>query len=185
MTRFQSKQDVIETVVDKGDRVHTGQRLNAPHSLHHKQTHKLSNGGIAHADKGIERRLEETRGGKGRRGEGHASRGKGGGQRRSKGGGQWGGEGGGGGGAHWLEDEHAIVRAQQLSDQQLEELLLDAASINAVLPNEVDPQGLEHIPGLLPGYLIQSILHHINLSHSPCQLHIFASLMRSVFSTAG
>ena len=93
MTRFQSKQDVIETVVDKGDRVHTGQRLNAPHSLHHKQTHKLSNGGIAHADKGIERRLEETRGGKGRRGEGHASRGKGGGQRRSKGGGQWGGRG--------------------------------------------------------------------------------------------
>ncbi len=69
---------------------------------------------------------------------------------------------GGGGGAHRLEDEHAIVRAQQLSDQQLEELLLHAASINAVLPDEVDPQGLEHIPGLLPGYLIQSVLHHLN-----------------------
>ena len=70
--------------------------------------------------------------------------------------------GGGVGGAYRLEDEHAVVRAQQLSDQQLEELLLHATSINAVLPNEVDSQGLEHIPGLLPGYLIQGILHHLN-----------------------
>ncbi len=53
-----------------------------------------------------------------------------------------------------LEDEHAIVRAQQLGDQQLEELLLDPTSIDAILPNEVHPQGLEHISGLLPGYLI-------------------------------
>ena len=75
----------------------------------------------------------------------------------------WGSRGGRGGeGAHRLEDEHAIVGAQQLSDQQLEELLLDAASIDAVLSDEVHPQGLEHIPGLLPGYLIQSILHHLN-----------------------
>ncbi len=96
--------------------------------------------------------MDEKRGGKGRGGEGCGRRGKGG----------AGEGGGGGGGAHRLEDEHAIVRAQQLSDQQLEELLLHAASINAVLPDEVDPQGLEHIPGLLPGYLIQSVLHHLN-----------------------
>lgn len=55
---------------------------------------------------------------------------------------------------HRLEYEHAIVWAQQLGDQQLEELFLDPTSVNAVLPNEVHPQGLENIPGLLPGYLI-------------------------------
>ena len=60
-----------------------------------------------------------------------------------------------------LEDEHAIVRAQQLSDQQLEELLLDSSSVDAVLPDEVHPKGLEHVPGLLPRYLIQRILHHM------------------------
>lgn len=91
----------------------------------------------------------------------------------------------GGGGAHRLEDEHAIVRAQQLGDQQLEELLLHAASIDAVLPNEVDPQGLEHIPGLLPGYLIQGVLHHLSNCHSPCQLYTSALLTRSVMSKAG
>ncbi len=115
--------------------------------------------------------MEEKRGGESRRGKGQGARGVGagtgrgrGGQRRGRGAeqGQSVGGDGGGGGAHRLEDEHAIVRAQQLSDQQLEELLLDTASINAVLPNEVDPQGLEHIPGLLPGYLIQGILQHLN-----------------------
>lgn len=55
---------------------------------------------------------------------------------------------------HRLKDEHAIVRAQQLGDQELEELFLDPTSIDAILPNEVHPQGLEDIPGLLPGYLI-------------------------------
>ena len=109
--------------------------------------------------------MEEKREGKGRRGEKCG--------------------GGGGEGAHRLEDEHAIVRAQQLSDQQLEELLLHAASIDAVLPDEVDPQGLEHVPGLLPGYLIQSILHHLNQCHSPCQLYTSASLTRSVMDKAG
>lgn len=45
--------------------------------------------------------------------------------------------------AYRLEDEHAIVGAKQLCDKQLEELLLHTASINAILPNEVYPQGLE------------------------------------------
>ena len=61
-----------------------------------------------------------------------------------------------------LENEHAVVRAEQLGDQQLEELLLHSTSVDAVLPNEVHPQGLEHIPGLLPCYLIKSILHHVD-----------------------
>jgi hypothetical protein len=57
-----------------------------------------------------------------------------------------------------LEDEHAIVWGEQLSDQQLEELLLDPARIYAVLANEVHAQRLEQIPGSLPRYLVQGIL---------------------------
>lgn len=60
--------------------------------------------------------------------------------------------------AHRLVYEHAIVRIEQLSDQQLEELLLDPSSINAVLPNEVNPQRLEQVPGRLPRNLVQGIL---------------------------
>lgn len=60
---------------------------------------------------------------------------------------------------HWLEDEHAIVRTQQLGDKELEELLLDPPSIDAVLANEVHSQGLEQVACSLPGDLIQGILH--------------------------
>ena len=60
--------------------------------------------------------------------------------------------------AHRLVYEHAIVRIEQLSDQQLEELLLDPSCINAILPNEVHPQRLEQVPCRLTRNLIQGIL---------------------------
>ena len=41
--------------------------------------------------------------------------------------------------AHRLEDQHAIVRGQQLGHEELEELLLDAARVDAVLADEVHP----------------------------------------------
>ena len=56
------------------------------------------------------------------------------------------------------EDEHAVVGAEQLRHKQLEELLLHAARIYAVLPNEVHAKGLVQVSGPLPGYLVQGVL---------------------------
>lgn len=47
--------------------------------------------------------------------------------------------------ALWLVDQHAIIWAEQLPNQQLEELLLDTPGINALLANEMNTQGLEQI----------------------------------------
>lgn len=60
--------------------------------------------------------------------------------------------------AHRLEDEHAVVGAQQLRQQQLEKLLLQAAGVDARLPDEVHPQRLEQVPRPLPRDLVQRIL---------------------------
>lgn len=60
--------------------------------------------------------------------------------------------------AHWVLNEHAVVGAQKLSNQQLEELLLDAPCINAVLSDEMNPERLEEVLRPLPCNLIQSIL---------------------------
>ena len=65
-----------------------------------------------------------------------------------------------------LEDEHAVIGAQQLCDQQLEELLLHAPRIDSILPYEVHSQGLQQIPGPLPRYLIQRILSFGRHTHA-------------------
>ena len=59
---------------------------------------------------------------------------------------------------HRLEDEHAVVRVQQLGDQQLEELLLDAARVDALLADEVHAQRLEKVLRPLSRNLIQRVL---------------------------
>ncbi len=59
---------------------------------------------------------------------------------------------------HRLEDEHAVVGAQQLRQQQLEELLLQAASVDASLLDEVHPQRLKQVLRPLPRYLVQRVL---------------------------
>ena len=59
---------------------------------------------------------------------------------------------------HLLEDEHAVVRAEQLGDEELEELLLHAARVDAVLPNEVHAQRFEEVPRPLPCDLVQGVL---------------------------
>ena len=56
------------------------------------------------------------------------------------------------------EDEHAVVGAEQLRHEQLEEFLLHAARIYAVLPDKVHAKGLVQVSGPLPGYFVQSIL---------------------------
>ena len=66
--------------------------------------------------------------------------------------------------AHRLEDEHAVVRAQQLRQQQLEELLFQAAGVDAGLPDEVHPQRLEQVPGALPRNLVQRVLQRVGLA---------------------
>lgn len=65
---------------------------------------------------------------------------------------------------HRLKDEHAVVGAQQLRQQQLEELLLQAAGVNARLPDEVHPQRLEQVPWPLPCDLVQRILDDTGLT---------------------
>ncbi len=60
--------------------------------------------------------------------------------------------------AHRLEDEHAVVGVQQLGDEELEELLLDAARVNALLADEVHAQRLEQVLRPLPRYLVQRVL---------------------------
>ena len=57
------------------------------------------------------------------------------------------------------EDQHAIIWTEQFSDQQLEEFLLHAPSIDAILANEVHPQWFVQISRPLPGNLIQCILY--------------------------
>ena len=57
-----------------------------------------------------------------------------------------------------LEDEHAVVGAEQLGDEELEELLLYAARVDAVLADEVDAQRLEEVPRPLPRDLVQGVL---------------------------
>ena len=60
--------------------------------------------------------------------------------------------------AHRVLDEHAVVGAQQLGNEQLEELLLHAARIDALLPDKVHPQWLEQVSRPLPCDLVQRIL---------------------------
>ena len=60
--------------------------------------------------------------------------------------------------AHRVLDEHAVVGAQQLGNQELEELLLHAARINALLADEVHPQRLEQVLWPLACDLIQRVL---------------------------
>jgi hypothetical protein len=67
--------------------------------------------------------------------------------------------------------EHAIVGGQQLRHQQLEELLLYTPSINALLANEVHPQGFEQITLQLPADLREGVLHQM-VSANPQNAHI-------------
>lgn len=60
--------------------------------------------------------------------------------------------------AHRLEDKHAVVGGEQLGDQQLEELLLDPARIDAILADEMHAQRLEQVLWPLPRHLVQCIL---------------------------
>lgn len=66
------------------------------------------------------------------------------------------------GGAH----EEAVIRAQELGDKELEELLLDAARVDALLADKVHAQRLEEVLFELPRDLVHGIFHQVVAPHA-------------------
>mmetsp|Transcript_147 Transcript_147/g.399 ORF Transcript_147/g.399 Transcript_147/m.399 type:complete len:713 (+) Transcript_147:1695-3833(+) len=58
-------------------------------------------------------------------------------------------------------DEHAVVRLEDLGEEQLEKLLLHPPRVHALLADEVHAQRLEQVALPLPGHLLQRVLHQV------------------------
>lgn len=62
--------------------------------------------------------------------------------------------------------EQAVVGAEQLGDEELEELFFDAACIYALLADEVHPERLEEVLLQLPRELVHRILDEVRPPHA-------------------